>query len=691
MDQEAHGPRQPGVAPVPGRSPLPGHSPAPGRSPAVVIEPPHVPGLQVLRSLGRGAHGEVWAAVDLGSGEQVAVKLRRTGPGRQRRGNGDDAAEGAERLAREIALLRRIDHPHVVRLRRVLDLPDGSRAMVLDHAAGGSLAGLVRSRGPLMPGEVVTVLVALGRALADLHAGGVVHGDLSPGNVLFTGDGRPLLADLGLAAVLGADRDAADWATPGFADSADLPAGDPGRDVWGLGAVAWYALTGAPATAVLTGGPDQGGGGYPEPDPGQRPTTTSVRDVADLTGPVHPGAVPVGEVLQTRDAGRRAALLRLIRDCLSDEPARRPAASDIARLAWRTLPPAPIRLSAGGSDREGPDAPVRWSGGGLPAGKPAAPSPGPPSGPLTGPLPGPLPGPPSGLLSGPPPGPLPGPFAARLSSGPVRLPDERDGVDDGLDVTRRVREAARSGSDHDRSGRRHRWWPESGVRRHRRWSMPGGRTVAARWLVAAALVGGGAGWAVLARGDLGFAGAAGLPRADAGGSSVVAGIPVAPSVVVPSGVVPSGVASSGQESPAGVCVTGDPSAAELARAVCTLARGRAAAFATASAELLGRVDEPGSAAMAVDTGLVRRLQQRGLRLRGVAFAVTGVRVEDRTADTVTVAASVATSAHNQVRADGGVAATVPATGARGVRLVLVLVRGPGPGGAGWRVRSSEGL
>src|SRR4051794_9337704 len=167
----------------------------PGRDPASGA--PAVPGTVLIRSLGAGGHGQVWLATDLVSGDQVAIKVcRPTGPASDPPveaavdGAAGDGAAGdgvaAARLAREVALLRRIDHPHVVRLRRVVDLPDGAgRALVMDHAVGGSLADLVDIRGPLPAGEAATVLVPLARTLGDLHERGLVHGDLTPSNVLF--------------------------------------------------------------------------------------------------------------------------------------------------------------------------------------------------------------------------------------------------------------------------------------------------------------------------------------------------------------------------------------------------------------------------------------------------------------------------------------------------------------------------
>jgi serine/threonine protein kinase len=632
-------------------------------------EPVHVPGLHLERILGRGGHAEVWEAVDVGSGERVAVKLRRapapagSGPaarGRPRGGGRDDgraddgggAPEAAERLAREIALLRRIDHPHVVRLRRVLDLPDGSRAMVLDHAAGGSLAALVRSRGRLRPGEVSTLLIALARALADLHGRGLVHGDLSPGNVLFTGDGRPLLSDLGLASVLGADPQEATWGTPGFVDPAPLPAGDPARDVWGLGAVAWFALTGRPPAGPLDDDPDRR---HPDGDAlvsrADRAAGGPGAGGLPATG-VHPGAVPVGELLQARDAARRATLLRLIRDCLAEEPGRRPDPADLARRAWRAVPPAPVRLApsvgspAAGSPAAGEQsdsADGSDSVAGSVSGGAAWQA-------VTGPRPLAGPADPSG-------GPASAASPAAPSGGPAwaASPAAPAGGAAGtafVDVTRRIREQATRVEPKGAASRR-----------------PGRRLVVSAAAVLAVLA---VGAGLLVSGRLpvrlpgSTTGGAPDPRSSATGDASASGAAV--------GGAPA------------LCVAADPSSAELARAVCALARGRAAAFAVPSTVPLATVDEPGSAALASDEALVRRLQGQGLRLSGVSFAVTEVRVVARTSTEATVTASVGTSAHQQVRADGSVAAQVPAQAPRQVRLVLVSRTGP----SGWWVRSVEG-
>ena len=197
-------------------------------------QPPIVPGYLLQEPLGRGGSGEVWRAVPRGGGTAVAVKVL--------------VAGDPERQAREAVLLGELDHPHLVRLHEVVHQPrrgGASRvALVLDLLPGGSLAALLARRGRLRPGEVVTTIAPVAAALAHAHDNGVVHGDLSPGNIVFTAEGRPVLTDLGVARVLG--EEAAAEVTPAYVDPTVARGGAPGpaSDVFGVAAAAFHALTG---------------------------------------------------------------------------------------------------------------------------------------------------------------------------------------------------------------------------------------------------------------------------------------------------------------------------------------------------------------------------------------------------------------------------------------------------------------
>src|SRR3712207_1399836 len=151
------------------------------------------------------------------------------------------------RQEREAALLGELDHPHLVRLHEVVrsEVRGGTAevALVLDLLEGGSLAALLARRGRLRPGEVVTTVAPVAAAVAHAHERGIVHGDLSPANVVFTAEGRPVLTDLGVARLL--DEQAAAQVTPAYVDPTVARGGavGPASDVFGLAAAAFHALT----------------------------------------------------------------------------------------------------------------------------------------------------------------------------------------------------------------------------------------------------------------------------------------------------------------------------------------------------------------------------------------------------------------------------------------------------------------
>ncbi|WP_460446919.1 serine/threonine-protein kinase, partial [Angustibacter aerolatus] len=240
-----------------------------------VVEPPAIPGYEVGSPLGAGAGGTVWRATPCSGGPALAAKLVRPG----------------EAAGHELAALRAVRHPHVVGLRDVAVLDDGRWALLLDLIDGGSLASVVRARGHLLEGEVVNVLSPLALALHDLHDVGVQHGDVAPGNVLLGLDGRPVLSDLGTVRLTGLRRPEV-FGTAGYVDPVVLAGEAPGpaSDVYGLGAMAWFALTGAP----------------PPAPPLRRP-------LAELVPTVSPALLAVDERAVDADPARRPAPAELAR------------------------------------------------------------------------------------------------------------------------------------------------------------------------------------------------------------------------------------------------------------------------------------------------------------------------------------------------------------------------------------------
>ena len=190
--------------------------------------------------LGAGAMGQVWQVEDVESGAQAALKTVLSGA----------SPQVIERLRREGEALARIPvHPGVLRVRAAGET-SGQVWLVLDLARGGSLQARLKAQGPLEPVTAARLVAEVARGLAHVHAHGVLHRDLKAGNVLFDGDGRPLLADFGVARLRGAERLTQTGAVVGSPGSmAPEQAGGDARidertDVYGLGALLFECLTG---------------------------------------------------------------------------------------------------------------------------------------------------------------------------------------------------------------------------------------------------------------------------------------------------------------------------------------------------------------------------------------------------------------------------------------------------------------
>src|SRR5437763_1497188 len=190
-----------------------------------------LPGYQVQELVGLGGSGEVWRARVEATGEVVALK---------RLHSADVVAR--ERLRREAALLSSVAGQHVVRVRDVV-MTDTDAVLVMDYAEGGNLATVLAVRGELAGPEVVTLVAPLAMALADAHERGIVHGDVTPANIVFAADGRPLLTDFGVARAVGTAAPVVEG-TAGFVAPEVLAGEPPGpaADVYALCRVATDAL-----------------------------------------------------------------------------------------------------------------------------------------------------------------------------------------------------------------------------------------------------------------------------------------------------------------------------------------------------------------------------------------------------------------------------------------------------------------
>ncbi|MFF4485094.1 serine/threonine-protein kinase [Streptomyces sp. NPDC001544] len=199
---------------------------------------------RLAESIGQGGMGRVWRAADEILDREVAVKeMRIDGL------DAEDTRTRRERTLREARATARIDHPNVVRVYDVVDA--GERLwIVMELVAGRSLEHIMATEGPLGPREAARIGLGLVAALRQVHAGGVLHRDIKPGNVLVEAAGnRVVLTDFGIAAIQDAKALTVVGMLVGFSDymAPERISGrrqGPPSDVWSLGATLCAALAG---------------------------------------------------------------------------------------------------------------------------------------------------------------------------------------------------------------------------------------------------------------------------------------------------------------------------------------------------------------------------------------------------------------------------------------------------------------
>ncbi|MDX2090489.1 MAG: serine/threonine-protein kinase [Kofleriaceae bacterium] len=199
---------------------------------------------QLGELLGRGAMGEVYAAVDTRNGGEAALKLI----SQASLGN----AEHVLRFIRELRTAASVESPHVVRVLEVGEQP--VPYLVMERLDGRTLADVLRERRTLTPEEVVELIRQIGIGITAAAAAGIVHRDLKPPNV-FDHRGVWKILDFGVARAL----DHGDTLTAGHVvgtpaymapEQARGGTVDHRTDLYALAATAYRALTGYPPFAA---------------------------------------------------------------------------------------------------------------------------------------------------------------------------------------------------------------------------------------------------------------------------------------------------------------------------------------------------------------------------------------------------------------------------------------------------------
>jgi serine/threonine-protein kinase len=299
---------------------------------------------RLSQQLGSGGSGAIWEAERIADGKTVAIKLLRTAVAH------DTVA--ADRLRREAAALGLAWHPNVVEVYEDGILPDGTSFLVMERLYGESLARRLKRRGAVSPVELLPITLQVCDALSAVHAAGVVHRDLKPGNIFLAeelpgddlansparlslsthpGHERVKLLDFGVAQVEWAEtrltNAGAPLGTPGYM-SPEQEQGvevDHRSDIYALGGVIYECLTASPP-----------------------PITTSNKPVPALSYDVHDESRPESGVQRSLQSVPEA-WRRVIAKAMAYHPRDRYA-------DWRGIRDALLQL--GGNDTQHPGAKV---------------------------------------------------------------------------------------------------------------------------------------------------------------------------------------------------------------------------------------------------------------------------------------------------------------------------------------------
>jgi hypothetical protein len=300
--------------------------------------------------LGEGGMGVVYLASDPG-GSLVAVKVLRQGVPAE--------TTARRRLAREVATMRRVNSPFVAEVVDA-DVEGSPPYIVTRYVAGRTLEAAVAADGPLAGVALASLARGLAAALVAVHAAGVVHRDLKPGNVMMV-DGQPVVIDFGIAQAPDSTRltmTGMFMGTPGYLapEVIEGNTSGPAADVHSWAATLAYAATGKPPFGtgqyetifyrIVHGQPDLDR--MPAPllpivlaalarDPSRRPSAAELSEFAAGLNPETLVPAPAGGALAGRSDPAQALSAgqptRTALDSQAQLPAARLAAAGLAGAA----------------------------------------------------------------------------------------------------------------------------------------------------------------------------------------------------------------------------------------------------------------------------------------------------------------------------------------------------------------------
>ncbi|OHT11147.1 CAMK family protein kinase [Tritrichomonas foetus] len=189
---------------------------------------------KLIMQIGEGSFSKVFLAIDTNTSQFYATK-------RLHIKKLSKTAIGVSQLNREILMMRKLNHPHIVSLHEVIHVkPSGVVYIIEDYADCGNLASIIKSGVKFNNDQIRYIFRQIAEGVCYLHENGIVHQDLKPQNILMKHDGTALISDFGIghtfqssAKVVGTPA----FQAPELIDkcSAEDEISPGSEDIWSLG------------------------------------------------------------------------------------------------------------------------------------------------------------------------------------------------------------------------------------------------------------------------------------------------------------------------------------------------------------------------------------------------------------------------------------------------------------------------
>ena len=200
---------------------------------------------RILKTLGEGAMGSVYLALDTQLQRKVALKLPKI--------NAREQSRFIERFLREARSAATLNHPHICPVYDVGEI-DGDHFITMGYIQGHSLAEFVNPEKPQNERNLATVVRKIALALHEAHVNGLVHRDVKPANIMIDHRNEPIIMDFGLARQIDDEddarltRDGAILGSPAYMSPEQIEGRadsiGPSCDIYALGVILYELLTG---------------------------------------------------------------------------------------------------------------------------------------------------------------------------------------------------------------------------------------------------------------------------------------------------------------------------------------------------------------------------------------------------------------------------------------------------------------